>query len=146
MHQKQTQSGGGMDAIAITLETPESLSQTKLSFSGAKNNLLIWSDEELLEIKATRKSIGGIQNEMIQFQSQEISLNPNDMIYLSSDGLEDQNNKKRKRFGRKRLKDLITEVHPLTLPQQKHQFEAVLAEHMVDTDQRDDILLIGIKI
>jgi len=146
LHQKQTQSGGGMDAIAITLETPESLSQTKLSFSGAKNNLLIWSDEELLEIKATRKSIGGIQNEMIQFQSQEISLNPNDMIYLSSDGLEDQNNKKRKRFGRKRLKDLITEVHPLTLPQQKHQFEAVLAEHMVDTDQRDDILLIGIKI
>ena len=146
LHQKQTQNKNGMDAIAITLETPENLSQTKLSFSGAKNNLLIWSDQALLEIKATRKSIGGIQNEEVQFQSQEIYLNQGDMAYLGSDGLEDQNNKKRKRFGRKRLKDLITEIHPLTLPQQKHQFEAVLAEYMIDTDQRDDILLIGVKV
>ena len=146
LHQEETNNNNGMDAVVIALNVNDDLAPIHLTFAGAKNNLSIWSNAELLELKGTRKSIGGIQNEAIQFESQERSLNKGDLLYLGSDGLEDQNNQKRKRFGRKRLKELLIQLHQLPLAQQKQQIETALATHMQGTEQRDDILLIGVKI
>lgn len=68
------------------------------------------------------------------------------MIYLGSDGLEDQNNKKRKKLGRKKLKSIVQDYHNLPLDKQKEIFEKTLDEHMQDEFQRDDILWMGLRL
>lgn len=144
LKQKYSLNNNGMDAVVITLERESH--QFKLNFSGAKNNILVWTNNKLVELKGTRKSIGGIQNENIQFESQSLKLNAGDLIYLGSDGLEDQNNVKRKKFGRNKIKEIIATNKDLTLSEQQQVFEKTLEEHMKNTDQRDDILWMGVKI
>ena len=144
LKQEHTQNNNGMDAVVITLEKQSDYK--KLSFAGAKNNLLLWSNNELKELKGTRKSIGGIQNEAIRFENQEMLLRKGDLLYLGSDGLEDQNDIKRKKFGRNRIKTLIKEVYQNNLNEQKESFEKSLAKHMQNELQRDDILWMGVKI
>ena len=144
LKQKETNNNSGMDAVVITLE--DSQDQKLLSFSGAKNNLYYFSDGDLHELKGTRKSIGGIQNESTQFEEHKVSIYPGDMIYLGTDGLEDQNNMKRKKFGKKRLKQLLSSLANLPVSEQKNHIEEALRHHMSGVEQRDDILWIGLKV
>ena len=145
LKQKDTQNNNGMDAVVITLEKIQG-TRVKLTFSGAKNNLLVYNNRELQELKGTRKSIGGIQNEEKRFENQEVILEGGDLLYLGSDGLEDQNNSKRKKFGRNRIKSIIQENYHLPLSEQKQKFEQALGQHMEGTLQRDDILWIGLQL
>ncbi|WP_026999186.1 PP2C family protein-serine/threonine phosphatase [Eisenibacter elegans] len=92
------------------------------------------------------QSIGGIQNEAKSFETQEIALPIGSMIYLSSDRMVNQNDDKRKRFGEKRLHTLITQVAALPLPEQQVAFEKALNEHQGNNPQRDDILMIGVRL
>lgn len=144
LKQKYTHNDIGMDAIVVVLEKSEE--QTTIAFAGAKNNLLVMTDDELLTLKGTRKSIGGIQNADIHFECQEVTLQKNAMIYLGSDGFEDQNNIERKKFGRKRIQELVKKVYNLPLSEQLQKFEDTLNIHLQGTNQRDDILWMGIKI
>ena len=144
LKQEQTKNMYGMDAVVVVLEEEEE--QIKLSFAGAKNNLLIWTSNELRELKGTRKSIGGIQNDNKNFENQEVLLQKGDLIYVGSDGLADQNDVKRKKIGRKKIKSTIQEIYQLPLTQQKEKFEKILVNHMKNTQQRDDILWIGVEI
>ena len=144
LKQKHTQNNNGMDAVVITLEKQSDYK--KLNFAGAKNNLLLWSGNELQELKGTRKSIGGIQNEEKRFENQEVILQEGDLLYLGSDGLEDQNNAKRKKFGKKKIQSIIQENYHISLSEQKQKFTEALQQHMEGELQRDDILWMGIKI
>lgn len=146
LKQEYTNNNDGMDASAIIIEKVGD--KNKITFSGAKNHLFYFSSEENKSsiLKGTRKSIGGIQNETKQFQNHELILSQGSFLYLGSDGLEDQNNAKRKNFGRNKVKSLIQEVYHLSPSKQKQAFENALKEHMQDTLQRDDILWMGIRL
>ena len=144
LKQEETGNTNGMDAVVITLEEDQDFKL--ITFAGAKNSLYYFSNEQLKELKGTRKSIGGIQNEDIQFEEQKVSIYSGDMIYLGSDGLEDQNNSKRKKFGRKYLKNLLISIAKLPVQEQKRNINEALNHHMQGVDQRDDILWMGIKI
>ena len=144
LKQKKTNNNNGMDAVVITLEDDQD--QKILTFAGAKNNIYYCSEGQLQELKGTRKSIGGIQNESIQFEEEKVSIHKGEMIYLGSDGLEDQNNKKRKKFGKKRLKQLLSQISSLSISQQKLKVQEALYEHKQGTEQRDDILWMGIRV
>ncbi|OJJ17847.1 hypothetical protein BKI52_28730 [marine bacterium AO1-C] len=144
LKQKETQNNNGMDAVVIAVENL--LGEIKLDFAGAKNNLLVWSAGELQELKGARKAIGGYQSESLFFESSHITLQQGDLIYLGSDGMEDQNNAKRRKFSRKRIKSLIQDSWHLTLSDQRQRLEAALDAHKKDEPQRDDILWIGLKV
>ena len=68
------------------------------------------------------------------------------MLFLSSDGITDQNNPERKRYGSQRLNDLIIKIVQDPLIQQKESIESDLKNFQQNAEQRDDITLIGIKI
>lgn len=144
--QKQKGISNGMDAVVIALQKQGT--NTQLTFAGAKNSLQYYNNEtqELLELRGTRKSIGGVQNESIVFENQTITLTQGSIVYLGSDGLADQNNKKRKSFTKKRLTNLLEQVVHLPLPEQQTQIERTLDDFMVGTTQRDDILWMGVKV
>ncbi len=146
LRQKQSGNNRGLDAVVLLLE--KNTDSTRLVFSGAKNNLFYKSPLEsfIQEMHGARKAIGGFQNEELKFIDQELLLPQGSLLYLGSDGFQDQCNVKRKSFGKDKLKELILENAQDSLPDQKKILERVLDEHMQGTDQRDDILLVGIRL
>ncbi|WP_299461403.1 7TM diverse intracellular signaling domain-containing protein [uncultured Microscilla sp.] len=147
LNQEQTGNNSGMDVALVKLHD-YAKNQVNVEFAGAKRPLIyIPSDTfELQEIKGTRTSIGGSQGNMIAFETHQVALPKGSYLYFGSDGLADQNNKKRKKFGEKRLKQFIQDNHSLALSKQKQLLEQALLKHMEGTKQRDDILWIGVQV
>lgn len=137
----------GMDLSICILEEQED-KRIKVTFEGAKSNLLYISGSELKMEKGTRRSIGGrhASQHSAQFKSKEVLLEKGDMIYLTTDGLQDQNNESRRRFSSQRLSKLIKDVHLSPVEQQKITIEANLKEFMGNAVQRDDITFVGVKL
>ena len=144
LKQRYTSNNQGMDAVVVTLE-PQG-GQTLMTFAGAKNNIYYYHNKTLNELKGTRKSIGGFQDEITQFTSEQVRLPLGSTLYLGSDGLEDQNNPERKKFGRKRLKNLLSNLSNSPLIIQKVSIEKALDDYMQGSEQRDDILWMGVSI
>lgn len=134
----------GMDLGLCILE-PMNQHYFKLSYGGAKNTLFIVKDNELLTVKGDRRSIGG-SNQYFEFSKQEVVLKKGDAIYLTTDGYIDQANPKRERLGSTRFKSLIEDIHQVNMAAQKIIFEQALKDHQLDTEQRDDINLIGVRV
>ena len=147
LRQKETQNNNGMDAVVIRSK-PLPDQNTEVQMAGAKNGFFYKVPEEraLVEVKGTRKSIGGFQNESIEFEATTLVLSQNSTLYVGSDGFEDQNNFQRKKFTRRRLRQILEEHTHLGLNKQKEVLENALNTHMNHTKQRDDILWMGIRL
>lgn len=146
LRQEETGNTDGMDLIICTFEKRTD-GQTKLTFAGAKRNLIIIQDQELIEMKGDRVSIGGNQNAQgQQFAEYSRLLKPSDLIYLSTDGYEDSPNIKRKKFGYAKLKGLLRENASLPLAEQKEFLLTQLAAHTKGSLQRDDITILGLQL
>ena len=72
-------------------------------------------------------------------------LKPEATVYLTSDGLIDSPNPKRRKFGHKRFRKFIEENNYLPLNAQKQFLVNYLEDFQKDTIQRDDILVMGVK-
>ncbi|OJJ15871.1 hypothetical protein BKI52_36745 [marine bacterium AO1-C] len=146
LHQKETNNTSGMDAVVVRI-VPENTAY-EIQMAGAKTGLFYKLPEtkQLIEIKGTRKSIGGFQDESSEFQQESFTLSAGSVIYLGSDGLEDQNNLRRKKFTRRQIRYILEENADATLQKQKEALQRDLARHMQGTKQRDDILWMGIKL
>lgn len=144
LRQDETENADGMDVCFISID----LNTKKITFSGAKRPLFIYKDNELSEIKGDRLSIGGKKRigNKDGFNNHVIDSKPGDIIYLSSDGLTDQNNPDRKRFGSSKLKEIILNNITSSMTEQKEIIENELNNFQKEEEQRDDITLIGIKI
>lgn len=150
LRQEQTDNHDGMDLGLCVIENGQS-GNINITYSGAKRPLFVArqsNKNEVLTLKGDRKSIGGHgkSKEIIDFTNKQLTLSAGDIIYLSSDGIIDQNGPSRIRFGSKRLRNLIVEISDLSMPQQLKKIENELDRYMEGTEQRDDITLLGIKL
>ncbi len=146
LKQDTTDNTDGMDVCLISLTKDNSHC---LHFAGAKRPLYYFkaNDSKWNEIKGDRRGIGGRskkQNE--RFTDHELCLESGDRIFLSSDGIVDQNNRERKRFGSKKIKEILQENASLEVEEQVRELERALLAYMNQTEQRDDITFIGAKI
>ena len=119
-------------------------------FAGAKRSLYIMRKEnrELIRLKGDRKSIGGVENisKKLNFNNHEVLLNKGDCIYMSTDGIIDQNGPDRKRFGSKRFEDMIVDNCGLSIKEQSENINKEIDNFMHSEEQRDDITLLGLRI
>ncbi len=149
LRQADSSNQDGMD-ISLCVIEPSAKEEGvyQLAFSGAKRPLYyLDEEEELIEIKGDRKSIGGWQQEMHRtFETQYATLQKGNTVYLTSDGLADNPNYKRKKFGVKRFKQLVLKNKNKSLKEQKQAFLYAIEEHQQGAEQRDDITVMGIKI
>lgn len=147
LHHKENNNYYGMDAGIVTLSY-RSDNQVDIVFAGAKRPLFYVSegDQEIQMLASTNKSIGGKRYRPRIFENQKITLPKGSMIYLSSDGFEDQHNEQRRKIGRARLGKLLHHCASLPIREQKQRLEQKLDDYMHTVDQRDDILLIGIRL
>lgn len=147
LRQEQTDNNDGMDLAICRIDRFGD--DIDLVFSGAKRPLYIGrnnkSDIEML--KPDRKSIGGYQpaKRYIEFTDQKVKLQKGDNIYMFSDGIVDQNNPSRKKFGRARLESILSSCMDESVEVQKDIIETKLDEFIKTEAQRDDITFAGLK-
>ncbi|MGB0522857.1 MAG: tetratricopeptide repeat protein [Flammeovirgaceae bacterium] len=147
LQQRENNDYHGMDAGIVTI-TYLTNGDASIVFSGAKRPLYFVSskDQTLGSFQATNKSIGGRQLQGKTFENQSITLPKGSMIYLSSDGFEDQHNRQRRKVGRERLSKLLQKHAHKPVHEQQNILEEKLTGYMKEVNQRDDILVIGIKV
>jgi len=133
----------GMDITLIIIDKEN----MKVEFAGANNPIIVISEGELLEIKGDRMHIGLSRKKDIPFTNNSFTIRKGDAIYLFSDGYLDQFGGERDRkFTKKRLKSLLLEVKDLELKKQNLIVKEVFEKWAGDTDQIDDVILMGVKI
>lgn len=146
LQQKETGNDHGMDITVLQWQKIDE--GTQVTFAAAKQSIYYHTpkSQEIVEIKGVRKSIGGEQNIQKEFVNHTLVLPPNSTFYMGSDGLEDQNDKNRRRFGNDKIKETLAQVVNASLAEQQKGVEEALDAHMLGTEQRDDILFIGVKL
>jgi serine phosphatase RsbU (regulator of sigma subunit) len=118
----------------------------ELKFSSANSNAFVINGEDCQELKGAPYPIGGWQLEKNRvFNEQTLILQENTMVYLGSDGFKDQfGGDQNKRFTKKRLKSLLTEVSALPIPIQKKRLETAFENWKGAQSQTDDLCIMGI--
>ncbi|WP_375562886.1 PAS domain S-box protein [Bernardetia sp. OM2101] len=146
LNQKEGANNDGMD-LTLCLIEKKSNGQTLLTFGGVKQNLYIVRNQELIEIKGNRRSIGGgKRDDERKYTQEEIMLQTQDAVFLATDGYADQANNERRSFSKKKFRELLIEVGDLPAKEQKTILEDRLAKHQQTTEQRDDITVFGFKV
>jgi serine phosphatase RsbU (regulator of sigma subunit) len=138
----------GMDICLCLVETQNSA--IKVTFSGTRRPLYyIKDDGKLAEIRGDRSSIGGLRkhdDKQKTFTNHELLLHEGNSIYLTTDGIADQNNIEKTKFSTQRLKNLLETNAIFDVETQKQLLENEITTYMQGVEQRDDITIIGIKL
>lgn len=130
----------GMD-IAIC-----SLSENQLQYAGANNPLWIIRNGELLETKADKQPIGKYAD-LNPFTTHTFELQPNDSIYIFTDGFHDQfGGDKGKKFKASKMKELILSIQDKTMNEQHTIINDAFETWKGTLEQVDDVCVIGVKI
>lgn len=136
----------GMD-IAIINYKPKSY---MLEYSGAKIDLLILRNNKINEIKADRLSISADRHKKLKsksFTNYKIQLKKGDVLYLATDGYQDQfGGKDDTKFMKRKFKALFEEIGSLPFEIQRSRLLKTLNNWQGKNIQNDDITVIGIKI
>ncbi|MCP3928798.1 MAG: DUF4154 domain-containing protein [Bacteroidetes bacterium] len=146
LKQEETENDDGMDVCLVCLEKCND-QKTKLTFSGAKRPLYYVRGQELKinTLRGDRKAVGGRFFKDQRFTNKELLLEQGDRVFLTTDGMIDQNAPNRKKFGSKRFVNLLQESIHLSMEEQKIAIENALDEYRQNEKQRDDITLLGLK-
>jgi len=132
----------GFDGILCSLDKQNNI----LEFASAKNPLYLVRDNKIEILKLDKMPVG-YEDNMHPFTSKKIKLEKNDMIYLFTDGYQDQfGGPRNKKFNLKKLREMLVSINEKSLPEQKEILESKLNAWMKDEDQIDDISAMGIRI
>lgn len=146
----ETGTRDGMDISVLTLPTDYHQHETiKVEYAGANRPLWIIKDKsgEVIEYKATKHAVGGFTPDDQPFANNEIELSRKDTLYLFSDGYADQfGGTNHKKMMTKRFKDILLEINPMDMQQQKEYLANFFEEWKGPNEQVDDILVIGVRL
>jgi serine phosphatase RsbU (regulator of sigma subunit) len=133
----------GMDLVLCCLNKND----LRLQFAGANNPLLIYRDGNLIEIKADKQPIG-ISEYNKPFTNQSMQMMPGDVLYLSSDGYADQfgGENGRKKLTKKKFKEMLGKACQLPIEDQHQYIRNFYFAYKKDTEQIDDVLLLGVML
>lgn len=118
-----------------------------LHYSGANRPLLVTRQNELIEVKPTKHSIGGISAAVKHFEDHEIKLEKDSNIYLFSDGYTDQfGGEKGKKLKYKPFKDFLVSIVDKPMKEQGEIIAKKFFDWKNNLEQIDDVCIIGIKV
>lgn len=137
----------GMDLALIAIDYVKNI----LYFSGANNPVYICrpTDEkpELIILLPTKQSIGFASNQIKSYELQKFALQAGDTIYLFSDGYADQfGGEKDKKLNYKRFREILETASEMPMNLQKNYLETCFEAWRGQTEQTDDVCVMGIKI
>ena len=133
----------GMDIslIAIDIETKQ------LAYSGANNPIYIVRNKSLETLKANKQAIGNMNDVVLPYDNVVTQLQPNDCIYLFTDGYADQfGGPKGKKLMRKQFEETLIAASDKPMTEQRHILETTFNNWKGDLEQVDDVCVVGIRI
>lgn len=140
----------GMDISVLSIPTDyNQLKKINVEFAGANRPLWVIKEgaKEVIEYKATKHAVGGFTSDEQLFNLNELEFDKKDTLYLFSDGYADQfGGSNAKKMMTKRFKDILIEINPLSMHDQKHYLSNYFEEWKGSNEQVDDILVIGIRL
>jgi serine phosphatase RsbU (regulator of sigma subunit) len=117
-----------------------------LSFSGAHCNAFYINNETIEFIKGNRYSIGEASDRVSNLENETIKIYEKNRFFMYTDGIVDQfGGETNKKFGRKKLQQIIEDTSVLGIKEQKSILTQTLYEWKKQQAQTDDMLLIGIE-
>jgi len=132
----------GMDVSFCVLNKEENI----LHFSGANSSCILIRNGEIIEYKGDRQHIG-FSLKQKEFTNYIINVQVGDCIYLYSDGIVDQfGGPDDKKFMRRKLHQLLSSYHGLPMSKQSELLKQEFFNWKEDTDQTDDITVLGVRI
>lgn len=119
----------------------------RLFFSGAKRKILFVQKHKTQLIEGDGFSIGAwqVQKER-NYSSFQTSYEEGDIIYLGSDGYQDQMGLNGRKYQSRKLHDLLQRISPLPMKAQKELLIKEISNWRGDFPQTDDITLIGLRL
>lgn len=129
----------GMDVSLIVWNKQE------LIYAGANNPCVVISNNEIMELKPDKQPVG-LYEKQEPFTEQKVDLKTVDSIYLFTDGVVDQfGGPENKKVKIKLFKEWLGEIATFDSEKQKTELESRFNNWKKNTDQTDDVLVIGIK-
>ena len=143
---RQNHIDGTKDGMDIALVR---INGTTVTYSAANRPLWILKKDSSIieEIKATKTAIAGFTEDNFEFDEHEISLAKGDTIYLFSDGYADQfGGDKQKKMTTKRFREFIMSIKDKSMHEQQLALVSFFNSWQGNTEQVDDLLIIGIRL
>ncbi|PKP23143.1 MAG: hypothetical protein CVU05_00650 [Bacteroidetes bacterium HGW-Bacteroidetes-21] len=138
----------GMDMGIVSLNRKTN----QLMFSGANIPCVVGKKGEcdngkrLIELKGSRMPVSVYVN-MKNFDNQTYNVAEGDCIYLFTDGFADQfGGQLSKKFGRARLYEILNQICVLDIVNQKNRLEKDFISWKLQTQQTDDVTVVGWKV
>ncbi len=144
LNQAETSNFDGLDVGLCVVDQKEK----SLVFVGKNNNLIMTSQKGEFEIIRGDRYVFDLfsHNTEKKFKKKIIHQTQGVWFYLYSDGIIHQMNKDLLKFSTKRLTHLLGELHDLDAKEKRQKIMDTLKDWMLDTEQIDDITIIGFKI
>lgn len=143
---RQNHIDGTKDGMDIALVR---INGTTVRYSAANRPLWILKKDTHVveEIKATKTAIAGFTEDDFEFEEHEINLAKGDTIYLFSDGYADQfGGDKQKKMTTKRFREFVLSIKDKSMHEQQLELQSFFNSWQGNTEQVDDLLVIGIRI
>jgi len=139
---KEVVTSDGMDLSICVLDRRS----RKIQFTGAINDMVYIRDGQMEVVKADRLSVCLLPNNSGPFSIQELEYRKGDMIYLFTDGYQDQfGGDFDKKFLRHHFFVTLMEIHKMPVIGQKEILERKLRDWIGDNVQTDDVTVMGIR-
>ena len=133
----------GMDMSFIAID----MIRLKLEFAGANNPLYIVRNGEMLIFKGDKQPVGAFIKEFKPFTNHEVDLQKGDMVFIFSDGFQDQfGGENKTKFMVGKFKKLLVEIGHLSPEEQKEKLTEAHRNWKGQLPQVDDIVIIGIRV
>ena len=138
---KLSEQKDGMDIALCIIDRAEK----QLQYAGAYNPLYLIRGNRLTEVKGDRMPVGIYRKER-PFTLHEMPFQGGEMIYLFTDGFIHQNSAGHETFTRKRFKELLLDINREPVSKQEEALVKRFDEWKGPLPQRDDILVLGIRL
>lgn len=140
---KDSLANDGADAALCLIDRPNK----KIVFSGAKLSLFVSNDGKITEYKGTKHSVGYSWKKDVSYEDQEIAWIPGSKVYITTDGLLDQNMVEGKGgMGRSGFVQFLESISQKTMTEQYTAVEDMIAQRLEKAEQRDDITVLAFEI
>ncbi|MCQ2975757.1 MAG: SpoIIE family protein phosphatase [Bacteroidales bacterium] len=120
---------------------------TQLKYATADHTIYVFRDGEIQKLKGNRMPIGRHPKQDTPFETFTFDLKKNDMVYLCSDGIQDQfGGENDVKFMTKRLVQMLQDVGNESIDNQYQTISKIVDDWKLGKNQFDDQTLIGIRI
>lgn len=134
----------GMDIAICVMHKSKGI----IEYAGALNPLYIVRNNKIISIKGDRFSVGlSNEHEDVPFKNHIIKVQPDDTFYIFSDGYADQfGGPMQKKMKYIRFRHLLLSIHHQPFIKQSKALKDYFVNWKGDTEQIDDILVIGFNV